>query len=85
MIQGPEFNDLIGKLKIVAFDDLDQTKQGITDGIIDATMVQRPVQMGVLSVQWAHDILTGVAKPDCAAIDTGVTVVTKDNLNNYTK
>ena len=85
VIQGPEFKDLIGKLKIVAFDDLDQTKQGITGGIIDATMVQRPVQMGVLSVQWTHDILTGAAKPDCAALDTGVTVVTKDNINNYTK
>jgi hypothetical protein len=36
------------------------------------------------SIQWAHDILTGKAKPDCSVIDTGVTVVTKDNFDNCT-
>jgi ribose transport system substrate-binding protein len=85
VIRGPEFQDRIGVLKIVAFDDLAETVAGINDGIIDATMVQRPVQMGVLSIQWAHDILTGAATPACTNIDTGVTVVNKDNLTTYTK
>ena len=44
-----------------------------------------PVQMGILSIQWAYDILTGAATPDCAIVDTGVTVVTLENLNDYTK
>mgnify|MGYP000165088158 CR=1 FL=1 len=85
VLKSPEFQDRIGKLKIVAFDDLEETKRAIEEGIIQATMVQRPVQMGVLTVQWAHDILTGKAKPPFENIDTGVTVVTKDNLNSYTK
>lgn len=85
VIRGPEFADRIGKLKIVAFDDLAETVAGIKDGIIDAAMVQRPVQMGVLSIQWAYDILTGAATPACTNIDTGVTVVNKDNLTTYTK
>ena len=85
VVQGPEFADRIGTLQIVAFDDLEETKHAIEDGIIAATMVQRPIQMGVLSIQWGQAILTGAATPDCALLDTGVTVVNKDNLNNYTK
>ena len=48
-------------------------------------MVQRPVQMGVLSIQWANNILTGAATPECALLDTGVTVVTLENIDSYTK
>lgn len=83
VIQGPEFANR--DVKIVAFDDLEETVRAIEDGIILATMVQRPVQMGVLSIKFATDILTKGLVPDCALVDTGVTVVTKDNLNNYTK
>jgi ribose transport system substrate-binding protein len=83
VIQGPEFADR--KISIVAFDDLEETVRAIEDGIILATMVQRPVQMGVLSIQYANDIVTKGAVPDCAIVDTGVTVVTKDNLDSYTK
>ncbi|HEY8448405.1 MAG TPA: sugar-binding protein [Thermomicrobiales bacterium] len=85
VIRGPEFSDRIGKVKIVAFDDLEETKRAIDEGIIDATMVQRPVQMGRLSIEWAYKILTGAATPPCTNIDTGVTVVTKENLDSYQK
>lgn len=85
VIQGPDFADRIGTLKIVAFDDLEETVLAIEQGIVDATMVQRPVQMGRLAVQWSYDILTGAAYPECTNIDTGVTVVTADNLDSYTK
>lgn len=83
VLQGPEFAER--DLQIVAFDDLEETKRGIEDGIIAATMVQRPVQMGVLSIELANDILTGGATPSCALVDTGVTVVTAENLDSYTK
>jgi hypothetical protein len=36
------------------------------------------------SIQWGHDILTGKAKPDCSVIDTGVTIVAKDNFDSST-
>jgi ribose transport system substrate-binding protein len=83
VIQGPEFKDR--KITIVAFDDLEEVLRAIEDGIILATMVQRPVQMGVLSIREANDMLTKGVTPECALLDTGVTVVTKENLKTYTK
>lgn len=83
VLQGPEFADR--KLTIVAFDDLKDVLDAIEAGIIFATMVQRPVQMGKLSISESHKILTQGFVPECALLDTGVTVVTKDNLTTYTK
>jgi ribose transport system substrate-binding protein len=83
VIRGAEFEGR--DIKIVAFDDLEETLRGIEDGLIAATMVQRPVQMGVLSIEWAYNILTGATMPTCANIDTGITVVTMENLDSYTK
>jgi ribose transport system substrate-binding protein len=47
-------------------------------------MVQRPVMMGRLSVEHLVDQITGkeTAPKD---VDTGVNVVTIDNLGSYTK
>ena len=83
VIQGPEFADR--ELTIVAFDDLQEVLDAIEAGIIYATMVQRPVQMGKLSISESQRILTEGYVPECALLDTGVTVVTKDNLTTYTK
>jgi ribose transport system substrate-binding protein len=83
VLQGPEFSDR--QLTIVAFDDLKEVLDAIEAGIIYATMVQRPVQMGKLSISESFRILTEGFVPECALLDTGVTVVTKDNITTYTK
>ena len=83
VIQGPEFSEL--RPVIVAFDDLQEVLDAIEADIIYATMVQRPVQMGRLSISESKRILTEGYVPECALLDTGVTVVTKDNLTTYTK
>jgi ribose transport system substrate-binding protein len=83
VLQGPEFADR--ELTIVAFDDLKEVLDAIEAGIIYATMVQRPVQMGKLSISESFRILTEGYVPECALLDTGVTVVTTDNLTTYTK
>jgi ribose transport system substrate-binding protein len=83
VMQGPEFADR--ELTIVAFDDLQEVLDAIESGIIYATMVQRPVQMGKLSISESFRILTEGYVPECALLDTGVTVVTADNLTTYTK
>ena len=83
VIQGPEFEGR--DITIVAFDDLEETVRAIEDGIITATMVQRPVQMGSLSISQSYEILTQGFVPECALLDTGVTVVTLENLDSYTK
>jgi ribose transport system substrate-binding protein len=46
--------------------------------------VQRPVTMGRLAVEHLVAQVQGQDK-DIKDIDTGVTVVTKDNMGSYTK
>jgi ribose transport system substrate-binding protein len=83
VIQGPEFAEY--RPVIVAFDDLQEVLDAIEAGIIYATMVQRPVQMGKLSISESFKMLTEEYVPECALLDTGVTVVTLDNIDTYTK
>jgi len=79
-----EFSKFKGKVQVFAFDDLADTIAGIKDGSISAIMVQRPVTMGKLTVEHLVSQIKGeeTAPKD---IDTGVTVVTKDNIDSYTK
>ena len=67
-----------GKVKFVGFDSSDQLVQGLNAGQIDALVVQNPVKMGYLSVKTMVDKLNG--KPVEARIDTGATLVDKDNI-----
>ena len=79
-----EFGAKKGQLEVLAFDDLPDTVKGVKDGTIQGIMVQRPVTMGRLAVEHLVAQIQGTetAPKD---IDTGVTVVTKDNLGSYTK
>lgn len=79
-----EFGSKKGTVKVIAFDDLPDTVKGVKEGFIQAIMVQRPVTMGKLAVEHLVDQIQGKeTKPE--NIDTGVTVVTADNLGSYTK
>ncbi|WOD15868.1 sugar-binding protein [Paraburkholderia kirstenboschensis] len=79
-----EFGAMKGKLEVLAFDDLPDTLKGLKDGYIQGIMVQRPVTMGSLAVEHLVAQIQGQeAQPK--DIDTGVTVVTKDNMTSYTK
>lgn len=80
-----EFGDRVGNVKVFAFDDLHDTIQGIKDGFIDGMMVQRPITMGKLSVEHLVAQVKGEEAVPTADFDTGVTVVTKENLDSYTK
>jgi ribose transport system substrate-binding protein len=79
-----EFGAMKGKLEVLAFDDLPDTLKALKDGSIQAIMVQRPVTMGSLAVTNLVAQIQGTGEPP-KDIDTGVTVVTKDNLGSYTK
>ncbi|CAB3765647.1 sugar-binding protein [Paraburkholderia solisilvae] len=79
-----EFGSMKGKLEVLAFDDLPDTVKGVRDGTIQAIMVQRPVTMGRLAVEHLAAQIQGT-ETQAKDIDTGVTVVTKDNLGSYTK
>lgn len=69
-----------GKVKVVAFDaDPDEIK-GIEDGSITALIVQNPYKMGEEGVKNVLALMKGETVEK--RIDTGVTIVTKENIND---
>jgi ribose transport system substrate-binding protein len=72
------------------FDEEAGTLQGISDGTIAVTVVQKPFQFGYLSSKWMHELATKgdaarAAIPSEKVIDTGVEVITKDNVAEFSK
>ncbi|HYX29415.1 MAG TPA: sugar-binding protein [Pyrinomonadaceae bacterium] len=49
----------VGKIKIIAFDEEDETLNGIKDGSIYATVVQQPFEFGYQSMKLIVSILNG--------------------------
>lgn len=75
---------LAGKITLVGFDDLDQTLDYIREGVVTATTVQKPFDMGYMAVKTLVEINQGNL-PEEEIIDTGVTIVTKKNIDTYRK
>ena len=69
---------MLGKVAFVGFDSSPELVDALRAGEIAALVVQDPVKMGRLAVKAAADALAG--RPVEPRIDTGVAVVTKDNL-----
>ncbi len=68
-----------GVVKLVAFDASDEEIATLKEGTIQALIVQNPFQMGYQGVKAAVDCIQG--RPVEKRIDTGVTVVTMDNID----
>ena len=69
-----------GKVKFIGFDASDTLVKGLSDGHIDALVVQDPVNMGYLGVKTMVDHLQG--RPVEKRVDTGVWLITPDNLDS---
>ncbi len=69
---------LAGKKRFVGFDASPPLVKALEKGEIDALVVQNPHKMGFESVRVLRDVLDG--KPVQESIDTGVVVVTKENM-----
>lgn len=69
------------EIKVVGFDNSDDIKAGLEEGKIQATAVQMPSRMGSDGVQLIQDILDG-KDPSEKNVDTGVTMVTTENLKD---
>ena len=69
-----------GKVKFIGFDASDTLVKGMTDGHIDALVLQNPVNMGYLGVKTMVEHLRGrqVEK----RIDTGVQLVARDKMTD---
>jgi len=69
---------LAGKVKLVAFDAASNEIEALKKNVIQALIVQNPFKMGYLGVKTAVDVINGKKIPK--RIDTGVSVVTMENL-----
>jgi len=70
---------LAGKVKLVAFGVAQAEVGALESGAIEALVVQNPFKMGYEGVRAAMRALRGERAPE--RIDTGVTVVTRENMN----
>ncbi|MBE7560862.1 sugar-binding protein [bacterium] len=79
----------VGQVKIIGFDAEPQTLEYLEKGVIDVCIGQKPYEFGRRSVELLYRIKTeGRDKvlselPDDRVIDTGVDVITRDNLPAY--
>jgi ribose transport system substrate-binding protein len=82
MLRALEDNGRAGKVRFVGFDSSGILVKGLRDGHIDGLVLQDPVKMGYLGVKTivAHIHGEKVEK----RIDTGVTLVTRENLEQPT-
>lgn len=67
---------------IIGFDDMEDTLNYIREGVVDATTVQKPYEMGYLGVELLVQTIEGNG-PEEQVIDTGVTMVTAGNVDSY--
>jgi ribose transport system substrate-binding protein len=77
----------VGKVKIIAFDEEDETLAGIKDGSIYATVVQQPFEFGYRSMKLIAKILDG----DRSEIPAGKQIfvetlpIKKEQVDDFTK
>ncbi|WP_425483167.1 ABC transporter substrate-binding protein [Chelativorans alearense] len=68
-----------GDIVAIGFDGNEDLQAFVRDGTLDATLVQGSFQMGELGVNAVLDLIAGNSVE--AQIDTGVVLVTKDNID----
>jgi ribose transport system substrate-binding protein len=76
----------IGQVKIICFDEEDETLAGIKSGAIYATVVQQPYEFGYQSVKMMAKILGGDKSgiPANKQILVETKIIKKDNVDDFT-
>lgn len=80
VVQGLKSKNKVGQVKVVGFDAAPNEIQALNEKIVDALIVQDPFKMGYLGVKTAIQALNGETVEK--RIDTGVYVVTRENINS---
>ena len=75
----------IDKIKVIGFDEADDTLQGIKDGTVQGTVVQNPYEYGFQSVRVLKGLLEGDDSviPDSKFIDIPARTITRDNVDEF--
>jgi len=82
-VRAVDVNHRIENLAVVSFDSLPEELALLKKQYVDALIGQRPYAMGVKSVDVLNDLVQGKTVP--AVIDTGVDVITQDNIDQFLK
>jgi ribose transport system substrate-binding protein len=72
-------NNLVGKVHFVGFDATPTLIDALKKGEIDALVSQNPTRMGYLGVKTCVEAIKGEKVDE--KIDSGVQLITRDNLN----
>ena len=77
----------VGQVKIVCFDEEDDTLKGVKDNSIYATVVQQPYEFGYQAINVIAKILNGDRSmiPPSKQIFVPTLVIKKDNVDEFTK
>jgi ribose transport system substrate-binding protein len=78
MLRALQDSGLAGKVVLIGFDASEQMVRALENGEFDALVLQDPVNMAYLGVKTIVSHIRGEQVP--ARIDTGVTLVTRDNM-----
>src|SRR5262249_6426782 len=75
----------VGQVKIVAFDEEDQTLAGVKDGSIYATIVQQPYEFGYQAIRMMSTVLDGdkSAIPASKKVFIPTLVIKKDGVDQF--
>jgi len=79
MLLALQKSGLAGKMRFIGFDSSAKLVEGLRQGHIDGLVLQNPFKMGYLALQTMNRHLKGEKVE--ARIDTGATLVTKQNLD----
>lgn len=79
-LQAVKNKRLTGKIKLVGFDSTQQLEDALSAGEIDSLVLQNPFKMGYEGVKTIVDFKAGKIPPK--RIDTGVVLMTKDNMDS---
>jgi ribose transport system substrate-binding protein len=80
MLRALQDSGLAGKVVLIGFDASEQMVRALESGEFDALVLQDPVNMAYLGVKTMVSHIRGENVE--ARIDTGVTLVTRDNMND---
>jgi ribose transport system substrate-binding protein len=75
----------LGEVKVIGFDENDQTLQGIKDGTVVGTVVQDPYNYGYKSIEVLSELHKGNEDviPESKFIDIPARTITKENVDDF--
>ncbi len=77
----------VGRVRIVAFDEADETLAGVRDGAIHATVVQQPYEFGYQTIVRMAQVVRGDRSfiPESKQIIVPTLVVDRSNVEEFTR